>query len=607
MAEPDSPGDASKHSKGARLDGGTPPGRVPAAEGDWRSRFFLHQSASPESARSVYRSLLDPASATGAYFLPLTRRVRALNLDAGTGGMTRFLGRFCREVVTLSRSKEHLGHLRSLAEEDGLDRMVWIPVEDAGGLDLGKEEFDVAVVGDLLSWVGGDSGEGGVRELAELLRGVRRALVPNGSLLVGVPNRWAPHRLRFRGGGDGRGASALAPAEYRRLLRGQGFEAIRFLAVAPDHRFPEQLRDPWNWGTGPSGQEDPRSWREKVKTSRLFQRNFSASYAIAAGSAQADGHVLLGELLRVLAQETRMEVLRPVQLRSSVSGLLLRVSGAARDYVVRGGIFPDQRGRVSRNARGLETLAERGILSEPRGGRGIPRLHFVGEVRGHLLTLEDHLEGRPALSLMDRKNRTPILRTLTRFLVSLAEATREGTGTGRNSFVLDLDRKVSEIRSMLVDRELADRMGEFWAGLKEEVQGLALETVWTHGDFNLGNVLLARDGGGVRGVVDWDQHMEAAPPGLDVINLFLALRGLETPTPRGHRIVALCRESWTREEDALWELYFDGLGANPGPRRTLVQAGWVNSLWNGIHLSSRSLDYSLIRADVDGVLRGVMA
>ncbi len=608
--------------------------RLPATDGDaprpssspdpgapgpsWAKWFYDHQASLPGAAPAIYRSAFDPRSGCGIYFSRMGPQGRVLDLSSGLGGITRLLARISRHVVTVSDSLERLLLLKDMMEEEGGGDLVWMQVDPGERPPLAPHQFELVVVGDLLDQIrNGRVGKGkgavgdrtvGPAETKEavrtLLTELGRFLIPGGALLVGAPNRWAYRRFvsgrRMKPPPQG-----LSPREYRAVFGESGYASVDLLPADPDHRFPDEVHPLRTRGSVAYPHPAGVPLKVKIKKSGPFLRNLQKSFFISATSGDAQSGTFLGGLLEELEGQTGLGPLGLLTFSSSWAGIMSRVSGPEGDYVLRGGLHRDQRGRVSRNAGALQALAERGTLQEGEDRSLFPRLRFVGEVGKHLITLEDRIGGSPSLPEVVGPNRPRVLPVLLAFLVRLGRATLSEADSDFRRFHGDLARKISDIQSALVDDDLVVRIAESWKRLSEGLSAQSRRTVWTHGDYNLGNSLLAQGKGRVCGVVDWDQHIDGAPPGLDVINLFLALRGLVDPSPRGTRIVALCRGAWTQEEEGLWEQYFAGLGLDPGDRTNLVRTGWINSLWNGIHESSRRLDYSLIQADVKAVLQGV--
>jgi Ser/Thr protein kinase RdoA (MazF antagonist) len=102
-------------------------------------------------------------------------------------------------------------------------------------------------------------------------------------------------------------------------------------------------------------------------------------------------------------------------------------------------------------------------------------------------------------------------------------------------------------------RARLERLGDELHGA---LLGKRLETSWIHGDFWLGNLLVAHDGGAVLGIVDWDAAAPDELPLHDLLHLLLYARRSATGAELGALVRAhLHGAPWPEDERVLLERY----------------------------------------------------
>lgn len=171
-------------------------------------------------------------------WLPVTREMRVLELNAECGALTGKLLEMAGEVCSVTEDEERAAIIRERCA-DGGERLIVlcrdVPVPG---------RFDVILI------------VGSVYRFREELKNLGALLKANGRLVLADANRlglkyFAGCQEEYRGGyftgllnyDDGR---CYSRAEYEKMLRGVGFEKLTFYYPYPDHKFPSAVySDEW--------------------------------------------------------------------------------------------------------------------------------------------------------------------------------------------------------------------------------------------------------------------------------------------------------------------------------------------------------------------------
>jgi len=184
----------------------------PAAIGE-AGRAWLRSKPFANTPRESARLLIDFGYVL--QLLDLRPGMSLCELGCGPGWMTRFAARHGVQAEGYDISPDMIAIARELAEQEGLD--VRFEVADMEQLDLGRR-FDTCLVYQALHHT----------PRADLvLAAARRALVPDGRLLLSEPN-WK-HRFDGHQTAAAYGVTDLgySPRKLKRLLREAGFTDIR--------------------------------------------------------------------------------------------------------------------------------------------------------------------------------------------------------------------------------------------------------------------------------------------------------------------------------------------------------------------------------------------
>ena len=142
--------------------------------------------------------------------------------------------------------------------------------------------------------------------------------------------------------------------------------------------------------------------------------------------------------------------------------------------------------------------------------------------------------------------------------------------------------------------------GELRAGLT----GRTVRTGWVHGDLCPGNLLVAADGSGPAGLVDWEQSQPVGLPELDRLQLLLTTRMAVRRQELGEVVTDLLRdESWEEAERSLTEGIASNGSAPAIPTRTWLLLAWLHHVAGNVGKSERYARSRVwVRRNVDPVL-----
>jgi aminoglycoside phosphotransferase (APT) family kinase protein len=172
----------------------------------------------------------------------------------------------------------------------------------------------------------------------------------------------------------------------------------------------------------------------------------------------------------------------------------------------------------------------------------MPRCIEQGEVDGRYYCIEEALQGVPASAVMARRaRRTPLLAAATRIIGDLHARTREVTLLDRATVEAWVHAPLLRLEAFSAGQRhrnlLLGAIGRLRGELDSALAGRTVHTSWIHGDFWPGNLLAARSGTDVTGVVDWDGASPRQLPLHDLLHLHVFSRRLARGDELGDVVV----------------------------------------------------------------------
>jgi ubiquinone/menaquinone biosynthesis C-methylase UbiE/uncharacterized protein YbaR (Trm112 family) len=140
--------------------------------------------------RVMQISLIDWQRASWLPLLGLDENSVALDIGCGYGAITNSLARAAGKVFSLEAVSERIEFTRIRMSQEGISNVTLV---QASALDppFCDQMFDLVIVNGVLEWVGEWDHQGNPRDVqVGFLKQMGRILKPEGTLLIGIENRW---------------------------------------------------------------------------------------------------------------------------------------------------------------------------------------------------------------------------------------------------------------------------------------------------------------------------------------------------------------------------------------------------------------------------------
>ena len=241
--------------------------------------------------------------------------------------------------------------------------------------------------------------------------------------------------------------------------------------------------------------------------------------------------------------------------------------------------------------------------------RLLPAILAEGELEGAAYLLERALRGRVAASLLEARPTPERLQTLA---AETIRTLHERTAVPTVASVATIERWLADPLRMVGRAALACRgirgrhaLNRVMADIRVSLVGRRLRASRIHGDFWLGNLLVADEGGRVTGIVDWDSAGRHELPAIDLLHLLAYTRALVEHRDVGGVVRGLLEgEAWAPGELSLLQSSDPALDADPAYARATLLLYWLRHLTSNLAQSNRYLHSPLwMTRNVEPVLR----
>lgn len=131
--------------------------------------------------------------ADATYYLPLDKNSIVLDLGSGWGSYTFPLSRRVKKVFAIDSCLESLEFIAVRSQQDNIGNIFPIHIKplDYGILPFDNNQFDSVIMNGVLEWVGSYIQKGDPTKIQlNCLKEINRVLKPNGTILIGIENRF---------------------------------------------------------------------------------------------------------------------------------------------------------------------------------------------------------------------------------------------------------------------------------------------------------------------------------------------------------------------------------------------------------------------------------
>jgi aminoglycoside phosphotransferase (APT) family kinase protein len=208
---------------------------------------------------------------------------------------------------------------------------------------------------------------------------------------------------------------------------------------------------------------------------------------------------------------------------------------ADRPYIAKLPLKASTEPRLRRNAETLKSFGQLRWVSSYLAAR-YPAVVLLGKVSGYFYSVETHLPGRDGASILKAGgNVQELILSAEGFLSKLQMASMEGPRLGVHRWSLGFDCAVKRVAQMAAHAGGAGEYDALVADLRAQLYANPPASVYSHGNFWLGNVLFDSNNT-VTGVIDWDCAAEFSLPSLDTIYLLVRTHSLTRGTSFGEAL-----------------------------------------------------------------------
>ncbi|MDP8905457.1 MAG: aminoglycoside phosphotransferase family protein [Chloroflexota bacterium] len=182
----------------------------------------------------------------------------------------------------------------------------------------------------------------------------------------------------------------------------------------------------------------------------------------------------------------------------------------------------------------------------------VPKPVVAGAASGWYFAAQTALDGRSPAGAATGLS-TPLLANALRAIGVLHRATKQPIVVGRRELQRWVGRRMRIVKALLAmdgHRSLAASADAIERDLRARLDGRAVATCLTHGDYWHKNVLVAGDS--IVGVIDWDSAAYGELPSNDYFHFVLTARRWPDRTPWGQVVANVLTTGWSHAERDLF-------------------------------------------------------
>lgn len=266
---------------------------------------------------------------------------------------------------------------------------------------------------------------------------------------------------------------------------------------------------------------------------------------------------------------------------------LLWLDGDA-PYIARVAVRQAASERVRANADALAALAPLARARPALAGR-VPEVVWLGEVAGHVCSIESRLPGASAARRCARPDGAAAVEgEAARFLAALHSGGREGV-IDEARWHAAIEPGLAALGRLVPAGRVERAFGRLVDGLREALIGARVPHVACHGNFWCGN-LLWDEASGLAGVIDWDGWRPDGLPLTDLLYLRVRSRSLMSRSSFGEALLrCLADEPAAETDDRITAEYCGALDLPAGLIAPLTYVAWIEQIELHARYGTRTL------------------
>lgn len=546
--------------------------------------------------------------AAGRLLLPANPNAKVLDLGCGIGPLSINFARHASEVVGVDHGLKRLQLLKLRALEADIGNLRVVCAGDRAHLPFAAESFDTVLLNGVLEWVASMQTGDPRQHQREFLAEVHRVLKPEGEVYIGIENRFGftylsgghdEHtHLRFVTVLPRKVANLLSMIKsgkpyrvytysrrgYRELLREGGFAAAHFYMPRTNYRKISQIVE------GENRSVSAEAFREKPELGTMTRRPLKAltypylahSYSIVAGKNQLAPNLIQEAVAKLqvccMNGASRAPQFQPVMIRigeSTVALVSVAEKEGTRGFMLRIPLTPQATDEQAHNAHCLSGLVAR---LEPQSALKeiLPKPAATLDCQGQPVFVEGLCAGFDLRFCHSKEDQPAVFRHGVEFLLRLHREVDER----RTHSAAEIDKWLGKREAHIYKTARAFPEGSLQNLVEEANAALRAEApavVFTHGDFWPGNLLGTETGDRLTGVVDWKFADPEGMPLLDLLQLLLCTKGMQSGVGFTQSLTErLVARRFEEDEKALVQEYCGALGISDRSLWHLVFMGWLD-------------------------------
>ncbi|MFH2138136.1 MAG: aminoglycoside phosphotransferase family protein [Candidatus Omnitrophota bacterium] len=325
-------------------------------------------------------------------------------------------------------------------------------------------------------------------------------LTSDGKLCISFDNKFSYRNLLFWKQ-DKKKSRKFFIKDVFKICTRIGFKAFDSYVLTPELASMQEIRLKYIFDL--SGMVDMKSCIKNWLLSRKFMTNFHNSYAVIAFKGQREQSNFLNDVVTKMSLDEVNEII----IGKPFSAVILGKKGVVRIPLNH---LTEVRGRI--NYRILNQLQRSSLASL------VPKPIDSKIICGKACYLESRIPG--IAYNLPRKELNELIKAiaelLTRFHKKTSNSIVLNESIMKRLFFRDTQRLI-----LYCSGDSKKKLNDLTDAIKRELIGKTVQSVWSHGDYKIENILVDKRTHKIQGIIDWDLSVKEGLPLMDLIYLII--------------------------------------------------------------------------------------